>query len=150
MVGIEYSNLWIKQILWYVIGIILAYSMMSLGNKFFYHHAWILYIIGVIALFLVLFIGADINNARCWFRIKFIGTIQPSEFMKIFLIIIETIILTFISMCAFSGGLIIFGLPLLLVFKPIESIVNIIIFATTFLPMSFAWHFAPKIADKIL
>lgn len=74
--------------LWYVIGIILAYSMMSLGNKFFYHHAWILYIIGVIALFLVLFIGADINNARCWFRIKFIGTIQPSEFMKIFLIIL--------------------------------------------------------------
>lgn len=70
--------------------------------------------------------------------------------MKIFLIIIETIILTFISMCAFGGGLIIFGLPLLLVFKPIESIANIIIFATTFLPMPFAWHFAPKIADKIL
>lgn len=70
--------------------------------------------------------------------------------MKIFLIIIETIILTFVSMCAFGGGLIIFGLPLLLIFKPIESVANIIIFTTTFLPMPFAWHFAPKIADKIL
>ena len=70
--------------------------------------------------------------------------------MKVFILIAQIIILTLVSMCAFGGGLIIFGLPLLLVFKPIESIANIIIFITTFLPMSFAWYFAPKIADKIL
>lgn len=70
--------------------------------------------------------------------------------MKIFLIIIETIILTFISMCAFGGGLIIFGLPLLFIFKPVEIVSNIIIFTTTFIPIPFAWYFAPKIADKIL
>lgn len=39
--------------------------------------------------------------------------------MKIFILIIQIIILTLVSMCAF-------------------------------LPMPFAWHFAPKIADKIL
>ena len=70
--------------------------------------------------------------------------------MKIFILIIQIIILTLVSMCAFGGGLIIFGLPLLLIFKPIESVANIIIFTTTFLPMPFTWHFAPKIADKIL
>lgn len=70
--------------------------------------------------------------------------------MKIFILIIKIIILTLVSMCAFGGGLIIFGLPLLLIFKPIESAANIIIFTTTFLPIPFAWHFAPKIADKIL
>lgn len=70
--------------------------------------------------------------------------------MKIFILIAQIIILTLVSMCAFGGGLIIFGLPLLLVFKPIESIANIIIFITTFLPMPFAWYFAPEIADKIL
>ena len=70
--------------------------------------------------------------------------------MKTFILIIQIIILTLISMCAFGGGLIIFGLPLLLIFKPIESVANIIIFTTTFVPMSFAWHLAPKIADKIL
>ena len=70
--------------------------------------------------------------------------------MKIFILIIEIIILTLVSVCAFGGGLIIFGFPLLLIFKPIESIANIIIFITTFLPMPFAWYFAPKISDKIL
>lgn len=70
--------------------------------------------------------------------------------MKIFISIIQIIILTLMSMCAFGGGLIIFGLPLLLIFKPIESVANIIIFTTTFLPMPFAGYFAPKIADKIL
>ena len=37
---------------------------------------------------LVLFFGITRNNATCWFSIPYIGTIQPSEFMKVFLIII--------------------------------------------------------------
>ena len=84
----EYSNLWIKQSIWYIIGIILAYSVMAIGNKFLYNNAYIFYIIGVILLALVLPFGITVNNATCWFKIPFIGTIQPSEFMKIFLIII--------------------------------------------------------------
>ncbi len=39
-------------------------------------------------LILVLFLGTEVNNAKCWFRIPYVGTIQPSEFMKVFLIII--------------------------------------------------------------
>lgn len=61
---------------------------MILGNKFLYNNAWIFYISGVILLLLVLFFGIDVNNARCWFKIPYVGTIQPSEFMKVFLIII--------------------------------------------------------------
>ena len=83
----EYSNLWIKQTIWYAIGIALAYSSMILGNKFLYHNAYILYIIGNILLLGVLFFGATINNATCWYKIPFVGTFQPSEFMKIILII---------------------------------------------------------------
>ena len=60
---------------------------MILGNKFLYNNAWIFYIIGVLSLLLVLFFGIEVNNATCWFKIPFLGTIQPSEFMKIFLII---------------------------------------------------------------
>ena len=85
--GIEFQNLYIKQIIWYFVGILLAYSTMLLGNKFLYNNAFILYIIGIISLVLVLFFGININNATCWFKIPFIGTIQPSEFMKVFLII---------------------------------------------------------------
>ena len=60
---------------------------MMLGNKFLYNNAYIFYIVGVILLILVLFLGKPINNARCWFIIPYIGSIQPSEFMKVFWII---------------------------------------------------------------
>ena len=83
----EFNNLYLKQIVWYSIGLILAYLTMSLGNKFLYNNAYIFYLIGVISLILVLFFGINVNNATCWFKIPFIGTLQPSEFMKIFLII---------------------------------------------------------------
>lgn len=87
LLGIDFQNLYLKQIVWYMGGIILAYSTMILGNKFLYNNAYILYIIGVISLVLVLFFGITVNNATCWFKIPFLGTLQPSEFMKIFLII---------------------------------------------------------------
>ena len=87
LLGVEFQNLYLKQIIWYLIGIVLAYSTMALGNKFLYNNAYIFYIIGVLSLVLVLFFGITVNNATCWFKIPFLGTLQPSEFMKIFLII---------------------------------------------------------------
>lgn len=85
---IDETNLVFKQIMWYIIGFILIYFIMFIGNKFLYKNAWILYIIGIGSLILVLFFGATINDARCWFKIPGIGNIQPSEFMKIILIIV--------------------------------------------------------------
>ena len=82
------ANLVFKQILWYGVGFILIGFIMFIGNKFLYKNAWILYIVGVLSLILVLFFGATINDARCWFKIPGIGNIQPSEFMKIILIIV--------------------------------------------------------------
>ena len=87
LIASDLQNLYLKQILWYGIGFGLAYLMMTFGNKFLYNNAYILYLVGVFLLILVLFIGKDINNARCWFVIPYIGSFQPSEFMKIFLII---------------------------------------------------------------
>ena len=87
LLSTDFSNLYIKQIIWYSLGIILAFTMMALGNKFLYNNAYIFYLIGVISLVLVLFFGVTVKNATCWFKIPFLGTIQPSEFMKIFLII---------------------------------------------------------------
>ena len=87
LLPIEYHNLWLKQIIWYIIGISIAYLTMFLGNKFLYRNAYIFYLIGIILLALVLPFGVTINNATCWFKIPLIGTFQPSEFMKLFLII---------------------------------------------------------------
>lgn len=81
------ADLPLKQTLWYLAGFALAYFMMFLGKDFIYKHAWYLYWFGVIVLLLLLFFGKPINDAKCWFSIPGIGTIQPSEFMKIILII---------------------------------------------------------------
>lgn len=81
------QNLAFKQLIWYGIGFILAYFIMFIGNEFLYKNVWIFYAIGVILLILLLFFGTPINNAKCWFVIKGIGNFQPSEFMKIILIL---------------------------------------------------------------
>ncbi len=80
-------DLAIKQFVWYIVGFGIAYFIMFIGNNFIYQHVWILYTIGVISLLVLLMFGPVINNARIWFSIPGIGTIQPSEFMKIILII---------------------------------------------------------------
>jgi len=81
------QSLVIKQILWYLAGFLLAYFIMFIGNDIIYKNSKILYIIGIILLVLLLFFGTPINNAKCWFKIPGIGNFQPSEFMKIILII---------------------------------------------------------------
>ena len=60
---------------------------MYIKNDFIYKNIWIFYIIGVISLICLLLFASPINNAKCWFSIPGLGTIQPSEFMKIILII---------------------------------------------------------------
>jgi rod shape determining protein RodA len=82
------SDLALRQGIWYFIGFILVYLIMFIGNDVIIKNAWILYIIGNIMLVLLLIFADPISNAKCWFSIPGIGTIQPSEFMKIILIII--------------------------------------------------------------
>lgn len=84
---IDSNGLVLKQIIWYVVGFVFVFIVMTIGNHILYKNTWLLYVIGIILLILVLFFGAEINNARCWFKIKGIGNLQPSEFMKIILII---------------------------------------------------------------
>lgn len=85
----SYMNyLTVKQILWYIMGFIIMFLIIYLGNDIIIKNAWILYIIGVISLILLLIFGTPINDAKCWFNIPGIGSVQPSEFMKIILIII--------------------------------------------------------------
>ncbi len=81
------NNLYIRQLIWYTLGFAVAYFIMFIGNNYIYRNVWFLYIIGVISLIALLLFGESINDAKCWFTIPGIGTIQPSEFMKIILII---------------------------------------------------------------
>ena len=81
------GNLALKQGIWYIVGWGLVILLIRLKNEYLYQHTWLLYFIGIISLVLLLFFGTPINNSRCWFTIPGIGSIQPSEFMKIFLML---------------------------------------------------------------
>ena len=54
---------------------------------------WLLYGIMNVALALVLVIGIEVNGAKRWFKLPGFGTLQPSEFAKIVLIISSAIFL---------------------------------------------------------
>lgn len=87
MLSSSFNDLYIKQIIWYLIGFILVIFISRKNNQTNDNLINILYIIGNILLILVLFFGTEANGSRCWFTIPGIGSFQPSEFMKIFLIL---------------------------------------------------------------
>ena len=87
LLGSDMQNLALKQVVWYTIGFMLAYFIMFIGNDFIYRNIWILYGLGVLSLIGLFFFGTTINEAKCWYTLPYnLGTIQPSEFMKIILI----------------------------------------------------------------
>ena len=82
------GNLALKQTLWYTVGIFLVMFLLRMKNEYLYRHTKFLYIVGNILLLGLLFFAEPINNSKCWFTIPGIGSIQPSEFMKIFIMLV--------------------------------------------------------------
>ena len=83
----DMGNLVLKQSLWYAVGFFVVFLVLKIKNNFFYEHAFLFYVIGCVLLLLLLFFGTPINNSKCWFTIPGIGSFQPSEFMKIFMML---------------------------------------------------------------
>ena len=81
------GNLALKQAIWYIVGFILVFILLRLKNEYLYRHAWVLYIIGNVLLLWLLLFATPINNSKCWLVIPGIGSIQPSEFMKVFIML---------------------------------------------------------------
>ena len=76
------GNLWIKQIMWVVLGGIFYLIISQIDYKRLVTHAHFFFIGGVVLLVFVLLFGSKINGARSWFRLPFMS-FQPSEVMKI-------------------------------------------------------------------
>lgn len=81
------GNLVLKQTFWYIIGWILVIILVKIKNEQIYRYTWFLYIFGNILLLCLLLFAPEINNSKCWFVIPGVGNIQPSEFMKIFVML---------------------------------------------------------------
>lgn len=70
-----------KQMMWIASSIFLFLIVMALDANLYHTLAYPLYIISLIALFLVLIIGTEISGARSWFVIGGFS-LQPAEFAK--------------------------------------------------------------------
>lgn len=97
------NKLIIQQVIWYVLGLLAIGILFYFGNDTVFHIIKIIYFILLIMLILLLvdrfiistlFYGrhlpfiSDVNGAWAWYNFPGIGSFQPSEFMKIVLIII--------------------------------------------------------------
>ncbi len=87
LLGSRADNYTIKQLIWYIIGFIAIIILSFIKNENILKYTKYLYLAGVLSLIILLIFGKPINNAKCWFEIPHIGVFQPSEFMKIILIL---------------------------------------------------------------
>ncbi len=88
----EYSNLYIKQGLYGLVGIFILLLFPLVNYRKVVHFAPFIYILGVVMLLLVFLFGVTIFGAKRWISLGFF-TVQPSEFMKYVVILITAYIL---------------------------------------------------------
>ncbi|ETI66103.1 FtsW/RodA/SpoVE family cell cycle protein [Neobacillus vireti] len=84
-------NFLIFQIGWYVAGCIIIGVVMTFDSDQLRKLTWYVYGFGLLLLILLILapdsIAPRINGSKNWFKLPGIGTIQPSEFVKVFLIL---------------------------------------------------------------
>jgi rod shape determining protein RodA len=90
--AISEINFTAKQIQWYVIGFVALSVVILIDYEQLKRFHWYLYGAGIISLIgLVVLRGtplvANIKGAYGWYQFPVIGTVQPAEFMKFFLIV---------------------------------------------------------------
>lgn len=76
-----YNNYFIKQAMWFILGLGVMGIIYLLRLKLIFKYSKYFYFINVLLLILVLFWGTTINGSRAWFNFKFFS-FQPSELMK--------------------------------------------------------------------
>ncbi|HDR7716508.1 MULTISPECIES: FtsW/RodA/SpoVE family cell cycle protein [Bacillus cereus group] len=84
-------NFVLKQIQWYIIGFIAIGAIMIIDFDRYKQIAWYLYIFAILLLIgleLTVPGAVTIKGATAWYRLPGLGNFQPSEIMKLFLIIV--------------------------------------------------------------
>ncbi|MGM0754233.1 MAG: FtsW/RodA/SpoVE family cell cycle protein [Bacillota bacterium] len=85
------TNFVIRQAFWYVVGGIIIVGALFLDSDQYKRLAWYIYGAGIFLLLVLLISPESIapyrNGAKSWFMLGPLGSIQPSEFMKTFLIL---------------------------------------------------------------
>ncbi len=82
----SYSNYYIKELIWWVIGFLVIIISSKLNLDIIFKKSKYLYVLGIILLVITHFFGITINGSTSWLKVGLVS-IQPSEFMKIPLIL---------------------------------------------------------------
>lgn len=141
------ENFLVKQIVWYVISIFLVAFVIAFDSEQLKKLSWYLYGFGIFLLGFLLVapsqIAPVINGAKSWYIIPGLGSIQPSEFVKVFLILalarliadhhekyeyktIKTDLWLFLKMAAATGA------PLLLIMQQPDLGTSLVLMAILF------------------
>jgi rod shape determining protein RodA len=80
------TDIYIQQVYWLVLGGILGAVVAVIDYRHYERLGYLLYGVGIVFLVLVFILGKDIRGSSRWIAIGSFG-FQPSEFMKLFLII---------------------------------------------------------------
>ncbi len=80
------SNYLIKQVIWLILGVLSLLSILKIGYSRLIEISPILYVVSLALLILILVVGNPRLGAQRWLQFRFF-TFQPSEFLKIVLIL---------------------------------------------------------------
>jgi rod shape determining protein RodA len=86
------GKLYYKQIFWYFIGFVVIILFNKISINVIYKYTFHIYVLNILLL-LGLFFMSAINGSKSWYIISGIGSFQPSEFMKISLILFNSTII---------------------------------------------------------
>lgn len=81
------NQIFSKQVIWYLIGFMIIFLTSKFNCKRILNISIVLYVFINVLLLLLLIFGTEVNGSKCWFIIPGIGSVQPSEFTKIILIL---------------------------------------------------------------
>lgn len=126
-----------KQIIWYLISTIIIIiipkkTISNIINKYSFY----IYILLIFSLIFLLFFGKEINGSKCWIQIPKVGSFQPSEFIKIILIILNAKIISKsgnLNLKLFFKICILNLIPVILIFLEPDTGMVIIILLTLFI-----------------
>ena len=126
-----------KQVVWYLIAYLLFGIILFINTNIFLKYSLYIYIFNIILLVVVLFLGNTVNGSKAWFKIGFLS-FQPSEFMKLSLILYLTKVISNTSLTSNKSQIIliiriilIFLLPSILTFLEPDTGAIIIYFVIT-------------------
>ena len=89
----DLGNLYYKQLFWYFMGIIIIFIFNKLDIRKLYKLSFYIYFVNILLLLGLLLFVPSINGSKSWYFIFGFGSFQPSEFMKISLIFINSFVI---------------------------------------------------------